>query len=65
MLILRYGPEGAKLLAFNRGGAAVTVEADKTWFRPLAAADAKRLGKLKKLTVPAQGWKSVDIRFKV
>ena len=65
LLILRYGPEGAKLLAFNRGGESVTVEADRSWFRPLAAADAKKLGKLKKLTVPALSWKAVDIRFKV
>ena len=65
LLILRYGADGARLFAFNRAETPVTVEADKAWFRPLRIADAAKLGKLKKLTVPALGWKAVDIRCKI
>ena len=65
LLILRYGADGARLFAFNRAETPVTVEADKAWFRPLRSADAAKLGKLKKLTVPALGWKAVDIRCKI
>lgn len=64
LLILRFGPEGAKLLAFNRSDAPVTVQPDKADFRPLRAADAARLGALRKLTVPALGWKTVEVKCK-
>ena len=64
LLLLRYGPDGARLFAFNRGSTPVTVKADKADFRPLAKADAKRLGALRKLTVPACGWASVEVKYK-
>ena len=65
VMILRYGAEGAKLIAVNRGSADATLRPAARCFRPLHDRDVAALGELPAFTVPAMGSVTLDLPFKV
>ena len=65
VLILRYGAEGARLIAVNRGSEEATLRPAARSFRPLHDRDIAALGELPSFTVPAMGCVTLDLPFKV